>query len=435
MIINGRLADIVGSSQGIIMLLIVNILRVYLLKKVMELLLTQDKTDERKRKVGFFLYYLLTTLCYDVFLVSVTYELCNGLGLLGLTLFYRETWKKRIWVSSVLCSMDLACTLAVYFAFDFSNAVLQSQAIQVLLLFICVAVIDRIHFADRVNWSSDREKIDFGLKQMLVLTGIPVISIFVLCMLLYEDFEGTPALLLCVFTLFVNLGVFYLYHIMLENYIRLRENDRYRQQVYAYQNQLKVIQESQNRIRALKHDMKNHILALQVLLQKKDEGEAERYLVSMLDFMANPSEYVTTGNDDVDSLLNFKLQRAKEILNVVETRITIPDRLILQSFDLNVVLGNLLDNAIEASAQTEEKRLRMVMKLEKGVLFLSIKNSCHGVAEGKRRSLETTKADRSSHGIGLGNVRRIVEKYHGDMELLCEKDNMEVNVMIYMKGL
>ena len=169
--------------------------------------------------------------------------------------------------------------------------------------------------------------------------------------------------------------------------------------------------------------------------KKKDEEEAEKYLKSMMDFMANPSDYVITGDASVDSLLNFKLQKANDILNAVETKITIPDKLILHSFDLNVVLGNLLDNAIEAAAQTEEKKLKIVMKLEKGILFLSIKNSCQGMVEGKKKSLETTKADRNNHGIGLKNVQRIIEKYHGDMELLCDQGNMEVNIMIYIKGL
>ena len=213
----------------------------------------------------------------------------------------------------------------------------------------------------------------------------------------------------------------------------MRENDIYRQQTYAYRNQLDVIMESQGRIRALRHDMKNHILALQMLLQKKDWEEACRYVDAMQDFMANPSEYSTTGNESVDSLLNYKLQRANEILEMVEARVSIPEKLILHTFDLNVVLGNLLDNAIEAAGRTEEKRLKVMIKLEKGVLFINIRNSCQGIADGKPQRLETTKEDASNHGIGLGNVRRIVEKYQGEMELLCENGSMDTDIIMYIK--
>jgi sensor histidine kinase regulating citrate/malate metabolism len=142
--------------------------------------------------------------------------------------------------------------------------------------------------------------------------------------------------------------------------------------------------------------MKNHILALQVLVQKNEMEEADNYLQSMQSFMANPQEYVATGNDTVDSLL---------------------------------------DNAIRACLQTEEKKLKITMKLDKGVLFLNICNSCLGIIKGKRNMLETTKYDKTNHGIGLKNVQRIVEKYHGDMEFLCENGSMEVDIMLYIRDM
>ena len=170
-------------------------------------------------------------------------------------------------------------------------------------------------------------------------------------------------------------------------------------------------------------------------MQKKEVEEADNYLDSMQHFMKNPQEYVATGNDTIDSLLNYKIQKAKDVLNLVETKISIPEKLNLHSFDLNVVLGNLLDNATDASVQTKEKELKITMKLDKGVLFLNICNSCRGIAEGKRSILETTKSDKMNHGIGLKNVRRIVEKYHGDMEFLCENGSMEADIMIYVKDM
>ena len=160
-----------------------------------------------------------------------------------------------------------------------------------------------------------------------------------------------------------------------------------------------------------------------------------QYLDSMKNFMTNPEEYVKTGNDTVDSLLNYKIQKANEVLNVVETKISIPQQLRLRSFDLNVLLGNLLDNAIDASMQTEDKKLNITIKLDKGVLFLNICNSCQKIADGRSDFLRTTKKDKANHGIGLNNVRRIVEKYHGDIAFLYENNSMETDVMMYIKEL
>ena len=420
------------------MLLCTNFLRAFLLKRVMEQFLIQGKGTEKRQKAGFCVYFLLSSVCYEIFGLSILYEVWNCLGLLALTLLYRETWRKRLWISLVLLSMDMACFLTAFFTFAGDNNyefLPQIMAVQVLLLLFCVLLITYLIPAVRKDLQTDGGGIDLDMRQTYILTLIPATEIVVLCLLLYGGFRGVPAILICISTLFVNLSVFYLYHVMQLNFVSRMENDIYRQQVYAYQNQLDVIQESQNRIRTLKHDMKNHILSLQTLLKRDDREEIEKYLSSMQDFMSNPSEHVTTGNDAIDSLFNYKLQSARERLDEVETKISIPEKLMLRSFDLNVILGNLLDNAIDAAMQTEERKLRMTMKLEKGVLFLNLCNSCQGIPEGKKGSLETTKADRENHGMGLSSVRRIVEKYHGDMELFCENGVMEVDIIMYMKDL
>ncbi len=411
---------------NVIQTLIINILRVFLVRQMMELFLSGDDTEGRKTQLGFLAYYLVTAAAYAAFGVSLFYEVCNYLGMAGLTTLYRCPWKRRLWTSLAIFSTDLACFLAVYFAYP-QKSLAFGPAIPTLLFLICVTVIS--HISDPADGRED----SLDKRQLCILLSIPAASILILCVLLYGGLEGTEALLICAATLMVNLCVFYLYHLMAENYKNLRENDLYRQQTYAYQNQLEVIMESQGRMKALRHDMKNHILALQALLQKRDWEEADRYLSDMQDFMSNPAEYVATGDDTVDSLLNYKLQRAKEVLNEVEAKISIPEKLMLHSFDLNVVLGNLLDNAVEAARQTGEKRLKVSLKLEKGVLFLCVQNSCRGIAEGKVGRLESTKADPSAHGIGLENVRKIVEKYHGDMELSCENHRMQVDAILYVK--
>lgn len=406
--------------------LIVNVLRVLLLKKVMDIFLSADDLEEKSLRIGLGIYCLLTTTVYSILGISVSYEICNCLGIIGLTCFYQELWKKRVWVSLVLFSLDMANSLIVLFVFG-DMARFQQPAIQALLMLICTTMISHI------SYSPEAKEIAFDRKQTVLLLVIPAMSVIVLCVLMLEDASKRFALLICGCMLMINISVFYLYHILIENYIHVRENDVYKQQTYAYQNQLEVIMESRNRVRALRHDMKNHILALQVLVQREEKEEANQYLDAMKNYMTNPQEYVKTGNDTVDSLLNYKLQKANEVLNQVETKISIPEQLRLRSFDLNVLLGNLLDNAIDASMQTEEKKLKITLKLDKGILFLNICNSCQRIADGRNDFWETTKEDKVNHGIGLKNVRGIVEKYHGEITFSYENDSVETDVMMYVK--
>jgi len=414
------------GSYSPIIVLIVNVFRALLIKKVMDIFLSVDDIEKKTLKVGYGIYCLMTTIVYSIFQVSVVYEICNCLGIIGVACFYQEMWKKRLWVSLLLFSLDMANSLIVLFVFG-GIAKFQQPAIQALLLLICTTMISHI------SYPSEVKEIAFDRKQTLLLLVIPAMSVIILSVLMLGELEKIFAILISGCMLIINISVFYLYHVLTENYIDLRDNDIYKQQTYAYQNQLEVIMESQSRVRALRHDLKNHILALQVLVERKEIGETKKYLDSMMEFMTNPEEYIKTGNDAVDSLLNYKIQKANEVLNKVETKISIPEQLSLRSFDLNVLLGNLLDNAIDASMQTEDKKLKVTIKIDKGILFLNICNSCPGIQGGRSDFLETTKGDKANHGIGLKNVRRIVEKYDGEIEFLYKNGFMETDVMMYMK--
>ena len=254
----------------------------------------------------------------------------------------------------------MACMLtALYMLSDMEIA--PQFSFQVFLLLICVALMRCI---SSHGGYSDME-MELGRGQTLISAAIPTVSVAVLCALMHGNTGNTVSALICVSMLVINIGVFYLCHMMAENYRQLHEGDIYRQQTYAY----------------------------------------------------------------------YKLRRAKEMLNTVETKINIPEKLILHSFDLNVVLGNLLDNAIDAAVQTDEKRLRVEIKLDRGILFINMRNSCRETVSGHFRRLETTKADAANHGIGIGNVRRIVEKYHGDMDMACEAGSMEIDIIMYIDEL
>lgn len=81
-------------SYSPIIVLIVNVLRALLLKKVMDVFLSVDDIEEKLLKIGLGIYCLLTTTMYSIFGVSALYEICNCLGIIGLTCFYHELWKQ-----------------------------------------------------------------------------------------------------------------------------------------------------------------------------------------------------------------------------------------------------------------------------------------------------------------------------------------------------
>ncbi len=257
-------------SYSPVIVFIVNVLRVLLLKKVMDVFLSAEDMEEKALKTGFGIYCLLTTIVYSISGVSVLYEICNCLGITALTCFYQELWKKRLWVSLVLFSLDMANSLIVLFVFG-DIAKFQQPAVQALLMLICTTLISHI------SYPPEAKEMAFDKKQTVLLLVIPAMGVIVLSVLMFEEPPKMSAILISVCMLMINISVFYLYHILTENYIHLRDHDIYKQQTYAYQNQLEVIMESRNRVRALRHDLKNHILALQVKERDRGSGSVFRF--------------------------------------------------------------------------------------------------------------------------------------------------------------
>ena len=412
----------------LIVVLIVGIFHTALLKKVLDTFLPVGDRNRLTWKIFFAGYYLWTTAAYSVFHVSFFYEMCNLAGIIGVTCFYRGAWEKKIWISMVFFCMDTGSGAAVSLAGS-ENTRMQQSAVSALLLLICVEVVCRIP-----DPKESREKA-LDKKQMFLLSAIPMLSVMVFRGLMYGSVDRLTAVFVCAVVLALNLCVFYLYHILSQNYVQLREQDIYKQQTIAYQNQFEVMKESQSRIRALRHDMKNHMLALEGLAKSAKQDKVIEYLMSIQEFMENPSEHIYTGNEALDSLLNYKLQRAKEELKKVETDIVLPEKMNLHSFDFNVIVGNLLDNAIAASIRTDERFLKLCIRMENGILFLYMANSCMGIPEGGCEIRRLSEKSLAGHGIGLTNVQRIVEKYHGDMEMHCKDNHMETEIMLYMKNL
>lgn len=331
----------------------------------------------------------------------------------------------KLWLTAALCSVETACYLIPYF-WEERIFYIPETAAGTLLFLICYALILKAGMPD-----GETEKPDGKRTALLLVT--PVAGMAALACLFLGDLKPyILSVLCCACILAANLSVFYLYHVVVQNYAHIRQRDIYRQQTDHYRNQLEVIGESQSRIRALRHDMKNHMLHLSGELRRGNYEDALRYLEDMEEELQNPTEYVRTGNREIDSLLNYKLQKAKQVLSEVESDIHVPAELVPKSFDINVILGNLLDNAIEAAQESMEKRMKLVMRADRGVLLLHVSNSCKNPPKKKGDVFFSTKEESGEHGTGLQNVRRMVERQNGNIAFHYETGVFLVEVMLYM---
>ena len=235
-------------------------------------------------------------------------------------------------------------------------------------------------------------------------------------------------------TLIINMVVLYLYNMLQEAHQNFYEKELLQQQIKVYSNQLETISQTQKKIRHVRHDMVHHIKELYGLAAADKKEELLAYLKEIEEAVVNPKEHVCTGNYKIDGILNYMLEKAENELKKVEVKVKIPEWLHMDTFDLVIIIGNLLDNAIEAARQTDDKYLSFKMTLEKGVLFIDVANSYCGVIKIRESKILTSKRDPGDHGFGLESVQEIVRKHDGVTDVTYGRDTFKARVMIYMKS-
>ena len=180
-------------------------------------------------------------------------------------------------------------------------------------------------------------------------------------------------------------------------------------------------------IRGMKHDMKNTLAVIQRLSAGEGSGELQEYLSELNRGLEKLEVRFRTGNTVVDTLLNMKYHeavRGMPDLRMDADKLLLPRGVQIHSYDIGIILGNAVDNAIEACRKLKAKEpgadaFIRISSLQKGnLLILKVENSFDGrlVLKAKEEFPVTDKADRENHGIGLINIRSTAEKYQGTMD-------------------
>lgn len=190
----------------------------------------------------------------------------------------------------------------------------------------------------------------------------------------------------------------------------------------------KLMEEQNFEVRRLKHDLINHLHTISSLDPKEKDGYIEELL--------NNSVLHTTMQFCGDHTVNAVLCAKKMIMEQKQIRFEIkadlPEPLKLEKPDICAILGNSLDNAIEAVSVFDEKKRHIQLELcsAKGLFVMKLVNPCFPQSPRPSGLIRTTKQDQENHGYGLKSIRKSAEKYGGTLELQQKEGNFTLFLYI-----
>lgn len=409
-----------------------NLLRMYIIYRFVLIFFAEEKVNKKLEFCTYIFFYIVNTSLFWIFHTAWINILCNLICIGIIISLHTKSVKTIIFITCSIYAIMMGCDIAATLLFvNYQDGKAHSQVcavIAVFFIFICEVLAEKI-----INVRRNTE-----IAHKFPLIFVPMSSILVLWLLIYSDTcKDMGIVIVSMGLLVINFLMLYLYNMLLHSIMQKYEANLLQQQVQIYSHQLEVITQSEEKVKALRHDMKHHMNEIKLLANKYDVIEIQNYIDHMAAFIHNQNEIVASGNVEIDSVLNYMLQRARAELKTVTSKVVLPES-ITHYFDINVLMGNLLENAIEAARQTEEKYLCVSMVLKKGVLKVKIENSfpvddnVNMKMEDDRGLWKTTKKEKEQHGIGLKNVRKIVELYDGIMETKVHDSIFCVNLILYM---
>ena len=218
--------------------------------------------------------------------------------------------------------------------------------------------------------------------------------------------------------LFLNVLIFYIYIKLADILYVRKKNLVYEQQLELCERHKEETEVSMLRVREVRHNMKNHLIAILGYAEKGEYGKLKNFINDVMqEGNLNMSTVVNSGHIVTDSLIEYWIRIAENKGIEFKTELSIPMEMPFKGADISLILGNLLENAIEAAAKSKgRKYIRLKMKYDRDNLLIVVENSYKGkLKKVNGHELLTTKEDSVNHGIGLVSVNQAIRKYKGMM--------------------
>lgn len=301
-------------------------------------------------------------------------------------------------------------TMVVMNALSFETVILMETG-KIRAVYIVFAKL--IHLILVLVFSSILSKNRGPLKFLQVMPLLPcqIISMYI-CHVLYaasqhaDDFLSGHFVVVLLGLLYINLISVEFIQIMTDRSILQQEKELAEQNYLLQQAYYAQVQKDQAETHALWHDIKKYVLAIQASISEQNNDDSLQILQRLQDEFSPLGNIVDVENPELNVILNHGVQKAAEAGIHVTLDVSVPYTLSVSAVDLSIIIGNTMDNAIEACQALESKdsTINIMLRLYNQMLFYTIDNPCPPKPMHKKGK---------HHGYGLQNVTRCIQKYDG----------------------
>ncbi|WP_018755469.1 sensor histidine kinase [Paenibacillus terrigena] len=377
-----------------------------------------DKSAKKQNRMICFMIFGLLSYVYLVFPISPMISwFLPLLVIISFAQSYTVEFKTKI-VFSMLYGvlMSITSSISLYIihtldSVDFNEAVNQQitymKAI-ILNFMIMFAIIPIIRLLAK------RRSFSLHYRYHLLFLVIPIVSIFELNMITYENVYSFISV---IGLLFLNVMIVYIIDNIIDKFQFMNENVQLQHQMdYQDANYEKVVHSFKS-IKRIIHDTNQQFLYIEECIKRNELAAAMEHIKTTLNKVEGAYQRVNTGNLVIDALVSNTLNIGQANGIRIDTKLNLCSQSVpIDRYDLCVVIGNMLDNAIEASKKVnlaEDRYIHIKIHATESTLLIHILNHM----ENEVAHLHSHKPNPEYHGIGLTNIARICEKYGGHMTI------------------
>lgn len=296
------------------------------------------------------------------------------------------------------------------------------------LFYVSRFILNRIRkddiFLDAKNW-------------MLIIMSplLTIMVIFILFPIFNSDdsIGASISFFIVTFSLFVsNVVTYYLYFNTITNSRSVLQLQQMKQQQEYEKRYYDELTKKHDEIRIIRHNIKNQLIYLQAAIHEDRKDEAVDFIGKITQNVESTGDYVRTNNYAVNCILNAMFVKAKaanirtnaQVIECIDT--------VLDPTDMTVILGNLMENAIEACLKLneDEREIRVTIERDLLGLLIQIANRTDTQVLNDNPGLVTDKPDKDVHGLGVRSVRKLIQKYDGTM-VCYEEDGYFIWTIVF----